>query len=156
MTVAVTVKRYLEDHDVDYQVIHHEPTESALRSAQAGHVPGDCLAKAVVLKDEESYWLAVLPATRHIKFKELARVLERPVDLASEEEAAKLFDDCDLGAFPAVGEAYDLKMVVDDSLGGVSDVYIEGGDHESLLHIRGEQFQTLMSDAKRGRFTDHI
>ena len=156
MTVAITIQRYLEKHDVAYDVIEHEPTESALRSAQAGHIPGDRLAKAVILKDKSDYWVAVLPSTHHIRFKDLSRILERPVGLATEEEAAKLFEDCALGAFPAIGEAYGLKMVVDKSLDGLDDVYIEGGDHESLVHIRGEQFRRLMADAPHGRFSDHL
>ena len=62
MAIAATFQRYLDQH-VMYDVIAHEPTMSSMRTAQACHIPGDCLAKAVVLGDDSGYMLAVLPAT---------------------------------------------------------------------------------------------
>ena len=44
MAIAPTFQRYL-DQKVIYDVIAHEPTMSSMRTAQACHVPGDCLAK---------------------------------------------------------------------------------------------------------------
>ena len=62
MAIALTFQRYLDQH-VTYDVIAHEPTMSSMRTAQACHIPGDCLAKGVVLRDATGYMLAVLPAS---------------------------------------------------------------------------------------------
>ena len=43
-----------------------------------------------------------------------------------------------------------------ESLDDLDDVYIEGGDHESLVHIQGERFRQLMASALHGRFSDHL
>jgi Ala-tRNA(Pro) deacylase len=40
---------------------------SSMRTAQACHVPGNCLAKGVLLRDESGYRLAMLPATHYIR-----------------------------------------------------------------------------------------
>jgi len=64
--------------------------------------------------------------------------------LASEPELRQLFDDCDTGAIPALSEAYGLKVIWDDQLKHASDIYIEAGDHEHLIHLRGSDFQQLM------------
>ena len=47
MTVAPTLQKYL-DQTVTYEMISHDPTMSSTRTAEACHVPGDCLAKGVV------------------------------------------------------------------------------------------------------------
>jgi hypothetical protein len=49
MTVSPTLQKYL-DQSVTYDLIPHVPTMSSTRTAEACHVPGDALAKAVVLR----------------------------------------------------------------------------------------------------------
>jgi Ala-tRNA(Pro) deacylase len=155
MTIAARVQRYLSDCGVDYEVLEHERTMSSTRTAQAGHVSGDCLAKAVLLKSDGGYTLAVLPASCHLRLREVQDCLERPVGLATESEVGRLFDDCDLGAIPPMGRAYGMDMIVDDSLIEQPDVYFEGGDHMSLIHVNAMGFQRLMADARHGRISRH-
>src|SRR5262245_40916613 len=100
MTIAATVQRYLSDCGVAYSIVEHPRTISSSRTAQAGHVPGDRLAKAVVLKSETGYTMAVVPASCHIRLGEIQDYLNRPVGLATEDEVGRLFGDCDLGAIP--------------------------------------------------------
>jgi Ala-tRNA(Pro) deacylase len=76
--------------------------------------------------------------------------------MATEGEIEALFADCETGAVPPVGSAYGLKTVIDESLDGLSDVYIEGGDHESLIHMTKQQFGSLMEEAARGRIANHL
>jgi len=152
MTVSITLKQYLANKGAEYDVVSHPHTMSASRTAQQSHVSGDRMAKAVVVKDKEGFALAVLPASRHVAIEALRDCLNRAVDLASEAEVATLFKDCELGAVPALGQAYGLKVVVDDSLEKEPEVYFEGGDHASLVHMRGEAFRRLMAGAMRGRF----
>ncbi len=45
---------------------------------------------------------ALLPASHHLRLNELQELLGREVQLATEEEFAALFDDCDTGAVPAL------------------------------------------------------
>jgi Ala-tRNA(Pro) deacylase len=63
MSIAPTLQRHL-DRNVTYDVITHEATMSSTRTAQACHVSGDCLAKAIVLRHDGGYMLAV-PASHH-------------------------------------------------------------------------------------------
>ncbi len=155
MSIAPKLHKYLTDHNVAYDVISHAPTSSSSRTAQEAHIPGDNLAKAVVIKDDESYMVAVVPASAHIQLGELSRVLDRQVGLATEAEASELFTDCELGAFPAIGYAYGLDMIVDDSIVAQSDVYMEGGDHQNVVHLTGEQFRSLTADTPHGSFSVH-
>jgi Ala-tRNA(Pro) deacylase len=103
-------------------------------------VPGDCLAKGVVLRRDGGYLLAILPASHHIDMSGLKMQLGHKVDLASEDEIAQLFCDCARGAVPPVGECYGLEVIVDDSIEAQREIYIEGGDHTTLLHLGREQF----------------
>jgi len=86
---------------------------------------------------------------------ELRQQIGDDVALADESEIKRLFPDCALGAVPAVGECYDLEVIVDDSIQAQPDVYLEGGDHATLIHISQAQFSRLMSGARHGRFSTH-
>jgi Ala-tRNA(Pro) deacylase len=134
-------------------VIEHPHTETASQSAEASRISPDRIAKAVVLKGEHGFMLAVLPAARHIDFGELRKELGRYVDVANEEQIETLFVDCELGAVPALGAAYGLKVIVDDSLVNQPEMYLEGGDHASLVHVSGATFRELLADAQTARFT---
>ena len=155
MAIALTLERYLDTKHVKYDVIAHEPTNSSRQTAEACHIPGDRLAKAVLLRDEVGYALAVLPASHHIRLSELRRQFGDDVDLASEREIADLFQDCVRGAIPVLGECYGLDVVVDDSIEEQPEVYFEGGDHATLVHMSHAQFAGLTATARRGCFSVH-
>ncbi len=154
MTIAPTLQKHL-DQNVTYEVITHEATMSSTRTAQACHVSGNCLAKAIVLRRNGGYVLAVLPASHHIRLSDLRRQIGDDVDLADEKEIRQLFPDCALGAIPPVGECYELDVIVDDSIQEPPDVYLEGGDHTTLVHVNQAQFTRLMAEARHGRFSVH-
>ncbi len=154
MTVALTIVQYLNDRRVAYDVVRHTGTKTAEASAHESHVPERRLAKGVVLRDHHGFWIAVLPASSRIQLPKIADLLHEAVDLANEEQVEPLFTDCLPGAVPALGPAYGLKTIVDDSLDGESEIYFEGGDHESLVHVSGEDFRKLMAGARHGHFAE--
>ena len=154
MAIAPILQKHL-DRNVTYEVITHDPTMSSTRTAEACHVSGDRLAKAIVLRHDGRYMLAVLPATHHVRLSDLKTQIGDDVDLADETEIRQLFPDCVLGAVPPVGEAYELDVIVDDSIQEQPDVYLEGGDHATLVHMDQAQFARLMAEARHGRFSVH-
>lgn len=156
MTIAKRLKQHLTKTKIDYDVVSHPRTMSSSRTAQVAHVAGDCLAKSIVVHHEMGYVLVVVPSTHRVELATLQDFLGARLGLATENEIDNLFDDCDLGAVPPVGAPYGLETVVDESLAGARDVYFEGGDHKTLVHVGGEAFRALMGDARRGRFSHHV
>lgn len=153
MALATRLQQFLEAQSVPYEVLEHERTGSSQRTADASHIPSECLAKAVVIKHKDGYLLTVIPASRQVRLEEVGRQLERPVALATEEEASALFPDCEQGAIPPIAAAYGLTAVVDASLEGHEHVYFEGGDHCALVHVSGPQFHRLMEQVPHGQFS---
>ena len=145
MAVAMTLKSYLDDHHIDYDTVEHAHTESAVDSAKSAHVPPHQMAKAVVLEDDSGYIVSVLPSNNRLNLSWVNEELQRELRLATEPELKPLFDDCETGAIPALSEAYGLKVIWDDQLRHASDIYIEAGDHEHLIHLKGEDFRHLMA-----------
>ena len=155
MALATTLRQYLADQKIAHEVITHRPTISSSMTAEASHVSGDCVAKAVIVKDDDRFMMAVLPASHHVKLDDLSSVLGRAVHLATKDEASELFPDCSTGAIPSLGAAYGVDMVVDDSLAEQPEVYFEGGDHTSLVQVSAEQFFWLTQKVAHGHFSTH-
>ena len=155
MSIAPTVQKYLAAENIKYDVIPHQPTASSTRTAEVCHVSGDCLAKGVVLRRDGGYMLAVLPASHHLRLSELRTRFGNDVDMAKEAEINQLFRDCAHGAVPAVGKCYGLNIIVDDSIEAQPEIYIEAGDHETLLHLSHEQYARLTANLPHGRFSAH-
>lgn len=153
MAIALTLERYLDARNVKYDVVAHAPTNSSRQTAKTCRIPGDRLAKAVLLRDDVGYAVAVLPASHHIRIAELKRQFGDDVELATEREAEELFQDCARGAIPAVGECYGLDLLVDDSIEEEPEVYFEGGDHETLVHMTDAQFARLTATARHACFS---
>lgn len=153
MAIACTVKDYLSQHRIAYEVLPHSHTMTSLGSAQAAGVDADRLAKAVVLEDELGYLMAVLPASHHFKLGSLRNQTGRHIQMARETEMLDLFKDCAAGAVPALGAAYGIETIWDDSLQEQPDIYFEAGDHEQLVHLSGKQFLDLLGTARHGHFS---
>jgi len=156
MTVATTLREYLNRWGVEYEVVPHMHTNSSLETAEAAHVSGDKLAKCVMTEDYRGYLMVVVPASHEVEFSLLDEQLDRRLELATEEELADIFDDCELGAIPPLGEAYGVDVAVDRRLAECDDVYFEAGDHAELLHLRGEDFRDLMAGAEHGNYSRHL
>jgi Ala-tRNA(Pro) deacylase len=152
MGIAITLQQFLEAQSVPYEVLEHKRTGCSQRTADASHVPSDCFAKGVVVKHKDGYVLTIVPASRRVRLEEVGRWLQRPVALATEEEASALFPDCEQGAIPPIAAPYGLAAVVDASLEGHEHIYFEGGDHCALVHVTGAQFHRLMEGLPHGRF----
>jgi Ala-tRNA(Pro) deacylase len=109
-----------------------------MRTAEASQIPGERLGKGVVLRTEHeshgdcfgqpshgSQVLALLRASHRIHLRDLEAYLDCDVVLANEHEIEKLFEDCLPGAIPPIGEYYGLDVIVDESVAGQPEVYLE-------------------------------
>jgi Ala-tRNA(Pro) deacylase len=153
MGIAMTIQQYLDDRCIPYEVTTHRRSVRSSATARASSIREDNLAKGVLIKRKDGYLLAILPASRHIELDQLGTWLRHPVGLATEEEASAIFADCERGALPPVAAAYGLKAVIDESLEGFSDIYFEGGDHRTLVHVKDREFHRLTANVPHARFS---
>ena len=156
MAMADTLEGYLDRWGVEYDILPHPYANSSLETAEVAHVSGENLAKCVVTEDYRGYLMVVVPASHQVEFSMLDEALDRRMELASEEELTDIFNDCEVGAIPPLGEAYGIDVAVDDSFAECKEVYFEGGNHMELIHISGEDFRDLMAGAEHGSYSRHL
>lgn len=132
------IDRYLKDHALPYTHSTHVRAVSAQRLAAAEHVPGDRLAKPVVVSIDGGLALAIVAATQKVDTEELRRAVGAGrVELAAEPAFEARFAPCEVGAEPALG-LFGLPMYVDAALARARRIVMRGGTHEDTIELDTE------------------
>ncbi|MCW8995505.1 MAG: YbaK/EbsC family protein [Psychromonas sp.] len=157
MSIINRVSAYLDKRHIHYQLLEHAPSHNSLSSAITSNVPTAQLVKGVMLEDHDANKLmAILPATHKISLRTLNKKLNRQFHLMKEAAIYDLFADCDHGAVPPIAEAYTLDKVYDESLMQQPNLYLEAGDHKSLIKLTRNEFGQLMHGARALHFSHRI
>ena len=156
MGVALTIREFLEDRAVDYEVISHSRTTSALRTAESAHVPGDRLIKGILLGDDQGQVLALIPATHRLDLERARTVTGRELELIDETGIEGTFPDCEPGSVPPFGQLYGVDTLVDTRLADHQEVYFEAGDHAELIRMRNDVFRDLLGDVPSLHLSRHV
>jgi Ala-tRNA(Pro) deacylase len=138
------VERWLQQRGATFEVLQHEPVFSAQEMAQVVHVSGENVAKTVLLKTDDRFVLAVVPATHYIQFDLACEVLRvQHVELARELDCARVFPDCEVGALPPFGSQYGVGTLVDYALTEDEEIVFVGNDHRQSIRMKYRLFAEI-------------
>jgi len=145
MPILAKLKAFLDANKTPYEALTHRPAYTAQEVAAAQHVPGRELAKVVVAKAGGRFLMVVLPAPRKVDLGKLAQALpEKAASLATEEEFARLFPECDPGAMPPFGNLFGLPVYVDRSLERDERIVFQAGSHTETVRMKYADFARLV------------
>lgn len=156
MPIPQAVRAYLKEHNLKYRSIYHTSAYTAQQLAHAQHVTGEKVLKVVLLKSEEGYFLAILPATYRVDFSLLKRLTgKKEIRLGTESEIRQLFPDCEIGALPPFSDLYHLPIYADESLKDGDEVLIVAGTHRDAIQMKYEALATCVRPTV-GKFAVHL
>ena len=137
-----------------FEHLRHAEGFTAQEVAQKQHVPGREMVKAVLVKTDRGFALAVLPSTRRINFAKLAKALgAKSATLASEAEMAQVFPDVEIGAEPPFGNLYNIPTVVEERLAKEPEVVFQAGTHTDTVKMAYADYERLAKPVV-GQFGD--
>jgi Ala-tRNA(Pro) deacylase len=152
------LRNFLNDSGVECEVVSHERTLTARAEARAAHVDPQDTAKTVVLRADDEYRLAVVPASERVdlrKVRELLGVSGHHLALATEAEIAEAFPAYEVGALPPVGP-HTAPEIVDRRLLEHDRVLCSGADHthgilldpNDIVRVAGAQVADICEEPK--------
>jgi Ala-tRNA(Pro) deacylase len=125
----------LDAAEIDYAVIPHRRTQTALDEAKALGVPPGRVAKTIILTSPGGFLRAVIPASEHLDLGKVRDLLGTgKVELATEEQLAGAYPDFELGAVPPIGGGKDT-VLIDTKLAAGETVLIEAGVHDASVRL---------------------
>lgn len=143
---AQKLRDFLDSNNVEYVTISHSPAYTAQRIAELTHTPGKEMAKTVIVKLDDKFAMAVLPASHRVDLDYLKRGVDAThVEVATEQEFKDLFPDCELGAMPPFGNLYDMDVYVAEKLTDDDEIAFNAGSHTELVRMAYEDFANLVS-----------
>ena len=139
------MEQYLRDNGVGFEVMVHSQAFTMQEVAAALHVPGNQVAKVVIVCADDKKAMLVLPAPYRLNIEKARALLgAKKARLAKEDEFADLFPDCATGAMPPFGNLYDVPVYVDQALAGESDIVFRIGTHRESMKVAYADFARLV------------
>jgi malate dehydrogenase (oxaloacetate-decarboxylating)(NADP+) len=143
VTIPRKLKEHLDQEHIAFETVFHAPTHDSEHTAATMHIPGIEMAKAVVLCGGDKTLLAVLPASYRINLGKLAGLAGVPMRLATKEECARLFPDCEPDAVPPFGELYGLPVYMDQALADDPEIVFCAGSACNAVRMGNLDFVRL-------------
>ena len=139
------LKHFLDNNKVQYQILNHPIAFSALEISETTHIPEKNLAKSVIVKTPTKMLMCVVRANDVLDLPLLKKVLnQQDVVLATEEEFAKEFPDCEVGAMPPFGNLYEMEVYVSDKLAEDKEIFFNAGNHSEVIKLSYKAYDSLV------------
>jgi Ala-tRNA(Pro) deacylase len=89
--------------------------------------------------------MAVLPASYQVDLAAIKKATGvRVAELATEQEFAQHFPDCETGAMPPFGNLYGIPVYVDETLADDEEIAFNAGSHYELIRLSYKDFEKLV------------
>lgn len=130
------VHELLDRHEIHYEVHDHPRVIEASRLAEAEDVTGWDVAKPVLLSIGGQLAMMVVPAPVQVDLDRAGDVLGHArARLATEDEFASQFPDCEPGAEPPFGNLYGVPVFLDETLRARKQMVCRDGSHTRAITL---------------------
>jgi Ala-tRNA(Pro) deacylase len=145
MPISKKVKGLLETAGCRYELHTHPEAFTAQGLAAVEHTPGREIVKVVILKGNENYYMAALPAPCKVDLARFAALVGVPsVRLATEEEFKDLFPGCETGAMPPFGHVFGLPVFLEESLTTDESITFSACTHRESIRMKLDDYIQLV------------
>ncbi len=135
----------LDDAGIVYSLSEHDPVYT---SVEAAEVRGSTLhsgAKALIIKGDKGFVLAVIPADLALNSPALRKVIKsRRLRFATREELLEL-TGLEPGSVPPFGRLFNLQTICDDRLSENEKINFNAASHSQSVQMSFEDYINLES-----------
>jgi ferredoxin/flavodoxin---NADP+ reductase len=131
------VTRYLDEQGVSYQLVEHPPALTAAEQARAAQVDLDRTAKAIPLRDERGWHVAVIPASHRLDLDKARSALGAgpSLQIATFDQIRSELPAPDAGVLPPLAPLLRAPEILDRRLLDHDGIFISGGDDRHVVLI---------------------
>ena len=144
MSIITRLKELLDEGGFVYEHRAHPAAYTAAKTAEAVHIPGNEMAKTVIVNADGLLRIALLPSNCRLDLTHLQYITRSEnIGLASEGEFKGAFPDCEVGAMPPVGGLFGLPVYCDVQLEQNEFIEFNAGTHRDTIRMNFEGFKRL-------------
>ena len=148
--------KYLEAAGVDHEVLEHKTVYTAIDAANTMKKKMNQIAKALYVKADKDYYVAVLQADQNLDFKKLAKCIgvqtKKPVKVVKipGEQIMQNALKVKAGAMSAFGNIHKLPVIIDDGLAKAKKAVFSSGSFNHSIEMAVKDF-TKMENAVKAK-----
>jgi prolyl-tRNA editing enzyme YbaK/EbsC (Cys-tRNA(Pro) deacylase) len=155
MAVSKKIIKYLENKKYKFEIIEHKTTYTAFDTArttqkQEKKAKPEEIAKALVIRVDRDYFLALVSADKRLDKKKLLKLVNSGRK-KSKEKSYKSLDFAKeawmkknilgkVGAVPAFKQLLGLDIYIDATLAKQKNIYISSGEYEYSIKVPVKQY----------------
>ena len=162
MALSKKITNYLNGKNYKYDVVEHKTTYTAWDTAQTEKVKPAQVSKALVIKVDNDYVLALLTSGKNLDKKKLLKIINakrkknglknyKKIDLAKEAWMKKNLLG-KVGAVPPFSALLKKDVYMDNLLAKNKKIYVGSGEYTSSLLINVSQYLKIENPI-RGSFS---
>jgi Ala-tRNA(Pro) deacylase len=145
MAILKRLKALLDEAKIPYEVYNHALAYTAQEIAAKQHVPGNEMAKVVMIEADDKLVMGVIRGNDKVSLNLVRDSLGvRTARLATEDEFIARFPECEIGAMPPFGNLFGLKVFVDPALAKDEYIYFNAGNHVQTVRMKYRDFERLV------------
>ena len=158
MAISKKITQYLDDNKYKYEVIEHRTTYTAWDTSQTERVKPQEVAKALVMRADSEYLVAIIPANRNLDKQKLLKIINankkktggksyKKIDFTKEAWMKKNLPG-KVGAVPPFAGLLKVEIYADNLLIKNKKIYVGSGEYTQSFRINTGQFVKLEKVAK--------
>jgi prolyl-tRNA editing enzyme YbaK/EbsC (Cys-tRNA(Pro) deacylase) len=162
MAISKKITSYLDGKKYKYRLIEHKTTFTAWDTAQTEKVKPREVAKALVMKTDGDYCLALVPSDKNLDKQKLLKVVNaqrkknkektyKKIDLAKEAWMKKNIPG-KVGATPPFSELLKIDIYIDSLVTKNKKMYVGSGEYTESILVNTGQYVKL-ENPTRGSFS---
>lgn len=148
MIIAAGLKQLFDKYNIAYRALQHKRVSNIETAALILNINLNNVLKVQVLADNDGEVLVVYPVGRKVDLSLCQVALKRPLQLLPSIEVNRIFKDCEADAWTAVGQPYNLDIILDRSIKELEEVYFSSGSHTTILNMHITDYLVLNPRAK--------
>lgn len=137
--------QFLDDNHIRYVTVRHPIAYTSEQVAESARIPGNELAKTVMVLLDGRLAMAVLRATDKVDLDLLRGAAGvSSAEIATEAVFQGKFPGVEVGAMPPFGNLFDMPVYVDEELTHDARISFNAGTHVELVQIDYADFERLV------------
>ena len=157
MAISKKIEKYL-DSKYKYEIIEHKTTFTAWDTSQTEKVKPQEVVKALVMKADNDYLLALLPSNRNLDKQKLLKIINarrkkageknyKKIDFAKEAWMKKNMPG-KVGAVPPFGKILNIAICMDSLLAKNKKIYLGSGEYTLSIRVNTNQYLKIENPVK--------
>jgi tRNA-dependent cyclodipeptide synthase len=148
-SLIAKVKELFDSNNIRYISIIHSPAYSEDDIVANNYILGELIDGVLIRQNNKDLAMVVVPATRKISLDSLKQTLDdSTVNFVGKKEIKKLYPECEIGAFPPLGNIYDIPVFFTKEIMSRKEVTFYLGTRSHRIRLKTDDFAKTIQPQK--------